>query len=165
MVIDLYGPIEFIAIWSEGVWGFITAVVVYQVAPLQGPLMYCVSQTTWRSVLPKRKNWKYKAFSPRKSPRQTKPPFICYLPSLSSPSCHSLWPCLFPSLAHSLWSLCRLSLTVILVLCSFIPSFLSIVLPSAPLQFPVLWPQVITVTVGPNHSIIFLSLLSHTLVI
>lgn len=33
MVIDLYGPVYFIAICLEKVWGFITAAVVYQVPP------------------------------------------------------------------------------------------------------------------------------------
>ena len=31
----------------------------------------------------------------KQNPLQTKPPFICCLPSLSSPPCHSHWPCPF----------------------------------------------------------------------
>lgn len=50
---------------------------------------------------------KVQGFLPKKvgikeNPPQTKPPFMCCLPSLSSPPCHSPWPRPFPSLALSL---------------------------------------------------------------
>lgn len=78
----------------------------------------------------------------KKNPSQTKPSFICCLPSLSSPPCHSL-PGLvpFPSLLLA-YDLCthpfKLSFP------SFVLSshpFFFVVLPHAPLKFPLSDPR------------------------
>lgn len=72
MAIDFYGSVYFIAIWLDEVWGFITAVVVYQVRLTP---RYCASQTAWCSGLPNRKNRKVQCFPPKKQKSSDKASF------------------------------------------------------------------------------------------
>lgn len=92
--------------------------------------------------------------------------YTVYLPLLRLPVTLTLFGLvLFPSLVLKLWSLCHLFLTVIPIFFFFhVFLFLHRSAP-CPSLVPCLWPLLITVAVGPNCSIIFLSLLSHTLVI
>lgn len=154
----------FIAVWWKEIYncGGILA-QVYQIPQTQRS-SYCL--TPARQLVPQpviKENLRASLWFT--NPLQTKAPFLCLLPSFSSPPCHSLWPCPVHSLALRLWSLCHLSITVILTLRSFISSFLSILLPFVPPEVALLWLYCVTLTVGPNCHIIFLSMLSHALVI
>lgn len=136
----------------------------------KGPCVRRASQTARRCSLPKRKNRTLQGFPPKMGALSAIPCtqscllFRVYLPSFNL-AVNLFVLVLFPAVLLALWSLRPFSRTVLLHLCSFISSFLSIVLPSASCQLSLLQLQRITVTVGLNCSIIYFSPLSRGTVI